>query len=499
MNSNFWSKTREFKNCSFCPVNEGDFSRSDECCAFATGELDKKYEEDLENFNRMEQKLIPGLGIKNGIEQSNLAWKRALKSIPGGTQTLGKSPIGFIEGVAPKFLAKSVGSRTWDLDGNEYIDCWLACLPITLGHQIPEIDNAIIKQLGNGISFSMMTELEYQAAEALSEFVPFAEKVRFAKNGSDVCEAAVRLSRHITEKKHVITLGYHGFHDWYVGSTDRYFGIPEQVSSLTSRTAYNDLSNLESLFDKLENDVACLIMEPALFEFPENDYLIKVKQLVKERGALLIFDEMLTGFRLSKGGAIKFFGVEPDIATFGKGIANGMPIAMIVGPDKYMQHFDKVFFSSTYGGETLSLAAVIAGLEFQKNHEVVRHLWTVGKIVFDECQKIIKENAIGKRVRLVGFPVRQSFSFFDDEGIPDYDLAGIFQQEMIKSGVLCNSGLGFSYAHSLEDARHIVESFRIAAQEMKKAIESGEIGKYLEGVPAKPVFKGLRDQKITSN
>ena len=392
-----------------------------------------------------------------------------------------------------------MGSRTWDVDGNEYIDCWLACLPITLGHQIPEIDNAIIKQLKSGISFSMMTELEYQAAEALSEFVPFAEKVRFAKNGSDVCEAAVRLSRHITGKKHVITLGYHGFHDWYVGSTDRYFGIPEQVSSLTSRTAYNDISNLEALFDKLENDVACLIMEPALYEFPENDYLNKVKQIVKERGALLIFDEMLTGFRFSKGGAIKFFGVEPDIATFGKGIANGMPIAMIVGPDKYMKHFDKVFFSSTYGGEALSLAGMIAGLEFQKSHEVVRHLWTIGKIVFDECQKIIEDIGFNNRVRLVGFPVRQSFSFFDEDGLPDYDLAGIFQQEMLKSGVLCNSGLGFSYSHTLLDARHIVESFRLAAQKMKIAIESGDISKHLEGVPAKPVFKGLRDQKITSN
>lgn len=499
MSTTFWSESREFKNCASCPVKEGDFSRSKECCAFASGELDEKYLEQVEAFNCTEGQLIPELGIKNGIWKSNLAWERALKSIPGGTQTLGKSPIGFIEGVAPKFLIKSLGSRTWDVDGNEYIDCWLACLPITLGHLVPEIDNAIINQLRSGISFSLMTELEYQAAEALAEFVPFAEKVRFAKNGSDVTEAAVRLSRHITGKNHVITMGYHGFHDWYVGSTDRYFGIPEQVSSLTSRAAYNDIANLESLFERLENDVACLIMEPAIFEFPEEDYLRKVKHLVKERGALLVFDEMLTGFRFSSGGAMKFFGVEPDLATFGKGIANGMPIAMIVGPDKFMKHFDKVFFSSTYGGETLSLAAMIAGLEFQKNHDVVRHLWTIGKIVFDECQKIIERTGIQKRVRLVGFPVRQSFSFIGEDGLPDYDLAGVFQQEMLKSGVLCNSGLGFSFAHSLMDARHIVESFRRAAQKMKNVIDSGDVSKYLEGVPAKPVFKGLRDQKITSN
>lgn len=477
------------KSCKDCS-NIRESENYNNCCYQGQGKFSEEFYKDSDLSN---------LGIKNKMINSEKLWKVACEVIPGGTQTLGKSPIGFIDGVAPKFLSHGKGSRTWDIDGNEYIDCWLGALPITFGHTNSEIDSAVINQLKNGISFSLMTELESQVAELLIEDIPIAEQVRFAKNGSDVCEAAVRLARHITGKKYVVTFGYHGFHDWYIGSTDRNFGIPGEVQELTLRTVYNDIEHVSKLFDSVNDDVACIILEPTIFEFPKNGYLNSLKELAHAKGALLIFDEMLTGYRFSRGGAMSFFGVFPDLATFGKGIANGMPIAMLVGPQKYMQHFDKVFFSSTYGGETLSLAAAKAGLQFHRDNDVIGHLWEIGRIVFSGCLLAINANELTDRVKLLGYPVRQTFSFVDQENEADYKLAGLFQQEMLKRGILCNSGLGFSFSHSKKEAQYIVSSFENVCRIMKEAINNNKIEFMLEGVPAQPVFKGLRSQKVTSN
>jgi len=292
---------------------------------------------------------------------------------------------------------------------------------------------------------------------------------------------------------------YHGFHDWYVGSTDRYYGIPEAVQKLTLRTIYNDLDHLRGLFAATRDDIACVIMEPTIFEFPADGYLSELKELVHSHGALLIFDEMLTGYRFSRHGAMSFFDVEPDLATFGKGIANGMPIGMLLGPERYMNGFQEVFFSSTYGGETLSLAATVAGLQYHRDHDVIGHMWKIGKIVMDGFNNAIEMRGIQTRVAATGYPVRQTLSFRDEAGNPDFELGGVFQQEMLKAGVLCNSGLGFSHMHSENDAMFVVRAFNRAADRMAEAIDSGDVGRFLEGMPAQPVFRGLRNQNVTSN
>lgn len=488
-NAFFDSISQVGQNCGDCKFFNSD-KKLGLCC---NSKLCNPVSTNEQNFN------LSNLGIKNKMKNSELLWTKATQLIPGGTQTLGKSPIGFIDGVAPKFISHGKGSRTWDVDGNEFIDCWLAALPITFGHRNKNIDDAIRGQLEKGISFSLMTELESQVASLIKEDVPIAEQIRFAKNGSDVCEAAVRLSRYITGKNYVITFGYHGFHDWYIGSTDRSFGVPEVVSKLTMRTKYNDMEHLKNLFKLVKGDVACVIMEPTIFEHPSNGYLQEVKEFVHKNGALLIFDEMLTGYRFDVGGAMSFFGVYPDLATFGKGIANGMPIAMLVGPEKHMRHFDKVFLSSTYGGETLSLAAALAGLMLHKEHDVIGHLWSIGYTVMSGCKKLIETYNLQGRVNLIGYPVRQTFTFNDSDGYPDLKLAGLFQQEMLKNGVLCNAGLGFSLAHSTVEAEFIVNSFKKACEKIKSAIDNNNVDQMLEGVPAQPVFKSLRDQRVTSN
>ena len=483
-------------SCTNCPIlSSGDKSN---CCAFQTNSL-KENDLNLVKSSPVPQKSTEPLGIKYEMNNSNAFWKDGSKTIPCGTQTLGKGPIGFIDGVAPKYLSHGKGGRVWDVDGNEYIDCWLACLPITFGYCNKTIDDSIIDQLKSGISFSLMHPLEVEAAKLLIEDIPIAEQVRFAKNGSDVCEAAVRLARFHTGRDKVITIGYHGFHDWYISSTDRYYGIPEAVSNLTLRAAYNDIDGLAKIFSENKDEIACLIMEPTIFIHPKDDYLNKVKEMVHSHGALLIFDEMLTGYRFSRHGAMSFFGVEPDLATFGKGIANGMPIGMLVGPERLMSGFEKVFLSSTYGGETLSLAATVAGLRYHREHDVIGHLWKIGKIVLDGFNQIITEYQLIKNVSTIGYPVRQTLQFKDNDGSPSFDLAGIFQQEMLKAGILSNAGLGFCHAHTEQDAQHVLFGFQRAAEKMAMALKDGELKKYLEGIPATPVFKGLRDQKVTSN
>lgn len=488
-------------SCKDCPRRAGRSSEGKKCCAEPSGLFESDFNLDdfkCENY-KLDEAAVAGLGIRNPMTESNALWKRGKASIPCGTQTLGKSPIGFIDGVAPKYLKRGKGGRVWDVDGNQYIDCWLACLPITFGHNVKEIDQAIIDQLQDGITFSMMHPLEVEVAEMLREDISIAEQVRFAKNGSDVCEAAVRLARHLTGRDKVITCGYHGFHDWYIGSTDRNYGIPKAYQDLTLRTDYNNLDHLKSLFDANKGEIACLIMEPALFGFAQGDYLAEVKEYVHSQGALLVFDEMLTGYRFSTHGAMDYFGVTPDFATFGKGIANGMPIGIIAGPEKHMKGFEQVFLSSTYGGDALTLAAVKAGLEYHRKHNVVLHLWRVGKIVLDGFNNEIEKRDLQGRIEALGYPVRQTLTFKDEKGEPDFDLAGLYQQEMLKRGVLCNAGLGFCHMHSDNDAMYVVRSFGEALDVIGNAIDDGDFNKFLEGKPALPVFRGLRKQKVTSN
>ncbi len=489
-------------NCVDCPMREGGSGRNEDCCGHAAGLFDDGFESTsyrLETYD-FDDAALASVGIEKSMEKSNALWERGVKCIPCGTQTLGKSPIGFIDGVAPKYLSHGKGGRVWDVDGNEYIDCWLACLPITFGYRVDEIDNAIIDQIRNhGITFSLMHPLEVEVAEMLREDIPIAEMARFAKNGSDVCEAAVRLARYITKREKVVTLGYHGFHDWYIGSTDRNGGIPESVQELTLRFGYNDIGMLQELFAANKGEIAAVIMEPAIFDFPKDGFLESVKALCHEEGALLIFDEMLTGYRFARAGGMQYFGVEPDIATYGKGVANGMPIGILVGPEKYMSGFEEVFLSSTYGGETTALAATLAGLEYHRKHDVVGHMWRIGKIVLDNFNIEIEKRGLTDRVRAIGYPARQTVTFKDADGNPDFDLAGLFQQEMLKAGILCNAGLGFCHLHSENDAMHVVRGFAGALDAMAKAIDAGDIKRFLEGKPAQPVFRGLRNQKVTSN
>jgi len=441
------------------------------------------------------------IGLKNGIKESNILYERAKKVIASGTNTFSRAPGVFPDGVSPKFLEKQYGSHTWDVDGNEYIDMVMGCGPVTIGHNHPDINNAIKAQLDKGTLFSMLNPLEVEVAEKLVDCIPCAEMVKFSKNGSDVCAASIKIARHVTKRDMIFCWGYHGFADWYIATTDRNSGIPQAVKDLSKTFEYNDIDGLKAMFEQYKDRVAAVIMEPVIVEKPEDNYLQKVKDLTHKNGALLIFDEMISGFKFAMGGVQEYLGVVPDLATFGKGITNGMPLGVLAGKEEYMKEFDKVFLSSTYAPEALTLAAASANIDFYKRHNVVDELWSKGEYIENGFNAVIDQYSVRQNISLAGYPVRLMVNSHDDNGIQDPKLATLYQQEMFKHGILCFSGaLMLSYSHSKEDLDLLIDAFDKTCKVIKEYLESGKsIDSFLRGIPGAPVFKGLRERNVVSN
>jgi len=462
------------------------------------------------------------LGLKNGIKKSNQLYERAKKVIASGTNTFSRAPGVFPDGAAPKFLEKQYGSHTWDVDGNEYIDMVMGCGPVTIGHNHPYINDAIKLQMEKGTLFSMLNPLEVEVAEKLVDCIPCAEMVKFSKNGSDVCAAAIKLARHVTKRDMIFCWGYHGFHDWYVGTTDRNAGIPQAVRDLTKIFDYGDIDGLKKMFQEYKGQVAAIIMEPIIGqrqschytdcevkrefqktckECPQVNFLKAVKELAHENGSLLIFDEMISGFRFSMGGAQEYFGIIPDLATFGKGITNGMPLGVLAGKAEYMKEFDKVFLSSTYAPEALTLAAAAANIDFYIENNVIDAIWEKGEYVEQGFLDVIKKHNIQNNVSLAGYAVRLMVNTHRNDGIQEPKLATLYQQEMFKNGILCFSGvLMLSYSHSKDDLDALIQAFDKTCDVLKNALDSDKsIDDFLIGDPGEPVFKGLRERNAVSN
>jgi Glutamate-1-semialdehyde aminotransferase len=330
--------------------------------------------------------------------------QRALKVIPLGSQTFSKSHIQFPQGATPLFLAYGKGGRVWDADGNEYVDLICALLPVILGYCDPDVDKAIRSQLEKGISFSLATVLEVELAERLVELIPCAERVRFGKNGTDATSAAIRLARAFTGKDYIIACGYHGWQDWYIGATVRNKGVPEIIRHLTKCIPYNDLDAINKIFSMHKDNVAAVIMEPMNSIEPATGYLEDVKELAHRNGALLVYDEVITGFRYALGGAQQLFGVVPDLAAFGKAMGNGMPISAVVGRADVMREMEEVFYSGTFGGETLSIAAAIAVIDKMRRAPVIDRLWSTGEKIAAGVRDAIVAAGLDKVIALSGKP-----------------------------------------------------------------------------------------------
>jgi glutamate-1-semialdehyde 2,1-aminomutase len=419
------------------------------------------------------------------IAESDLLYHRALGLIPSVTQTLAKGPAQYVNGVAPKYLKKGKNAHVWDVDGNEFIDLNMGIGPLSIGYAIREIDDAIRAQLEDGITFSMMHPLEVEVAELIREVVPNTESVRYSKTGADVVSAAVRLARAFTKKNKILCCGYHGWHDWYIAVTDRNNGIPTVIEDLTFTFNYNDI---ESVKDSIDDDVACIILEPFVFQAPTNNFLQELRKLCDEKGILLVFDEMWTGFRVSLGGAQEYFGVRADMALFSKAVANGMPLAILTGRADIMALLDKdVFFFTTFGGEALSLAAAKATIEYMRKNDVQRVIAEKGKRLREGYNKIA--SSLGMTyTSCSGFDCRTIMTFDASAGNP-LEMKSLVQQEMIKRGVLWGGFHNVSFSLTEDDIDHILASYAEVLPILKNAVETGNVRELLRGEPVSPVFR----------
>jgi glutamate-1-semialdehyde-2,1-aminomutase len=421
---------------------------------------------------------------------NSLKLKRKISElVPGCSQTFSKGPTQFVQGVAPVFLEKGKGSHVWDVDGNEYIDYAMALGPIILGHNYPAVTEAVKEILEKGTTFTLPHRLEGELAEILCEIIPCAEMVRFGKNGSDATSGAVRVARAYTGRDKIACCGYHGWQDWYIATTTRNKGIPEEVKKLTLTFEYNKIETLEKIFEENKDQIACVIMEPVGVVEPEDNFLQKVKEITHKNGAILIFDEVVTGFRFSLGGAQEYFNVIPDLACFGKAMANGYPISAIVGRREIMKLFEEIFYSFTFGGEIVSIAAAIATIEELKNKSVIQYIWEQGRKLRDGYNVFVRELGLEKYTQCIGYPPRTIITFRDENGNENLLLRSLFQQECIKRGILFTGNHNICFSHTSKDIDYTLQVYRTVLEIIKDAIEKNKVIELLEGKPVEPVFR----------
>ena len=390
----------------------------------------------------------------------------------GGLDGVVQRPLFDHDGsVFPHFAVRTEGCEIFDSLGRSYVDWVNGWGPVILGYRIPEIEEAIKRQLVAGPTLSLMHPVELEVAQRLVQMIPGAEMVAFGKNGSDAVNASLRIARAVTGRTKILQYGFHGFHEWYTCLHPQVEGIPEVMKSLVDSFPYDDLAALESTLDRYSGDVAAVIMEPVNWRMPSPGYLENVKRLTREHGCLLIFDEMVTAFRMARGGAQEYFDVIPDLTCIGKGMANGMPLSAIVGQREYMQRLPGCGFGMTFRGETLSLAAADATLQFMQREPVCQRLAETTRIMEREFREI--GNRVGVDVSISGPPGRMTIIFPQDTSISQDEIRSLFCQESLKNGVMTNGNLLPSYAIDQAAIDRSLNAFEKSLQTVAQAIDAG--------------------------
>jgi glutamate-1-semialdehyde 2,1-aminomutase len=415
--------------------------------------------------------------------------RRAESSIPLGSQTFSKSRTQYPVGISPLYAVKAKGAYLWDVDENRYIDYVSALACVTLGYGDRGIERAIKKQLSNGISMSLPGKLEAIVAEKLIGMIPSAEKVRFGKNGTDATSAAIRLARAYTGKDHILVCGYHGWQDWYIASTTRDKGIPRSTGELTHKFNYNDIDSLKKLEMEFEGKIAAVIIEPMNISWPKNSFLQDIRNFCTQKGIVLVFDETITGFRFANGGAQELFNVIPDLSTFGKGMANGMPISAIVGKSEIMDEMENIFFSGTFGGELLSLAASNEVLDRYTHENVPDRLQETGHELMTRLSALIDEAGLSSVVSLSGHPSWSFITWRDAGGVSAEALKTYFAQLMYSNGILILGTHNITLAHTPKIRDHTLDIYRLVLSNIASSLTEGNILEKLKVEPLLPLFK----------
>lgn len=421
--------------------------------------------------------------------QSQQLLARAQAVIPLGAQTFSKSATQFPAGVSPYFMDRAEGAYSWDVDGNRYLDLNNALAAITLGHADRDVNRAVAAQLQKGTVFSLSSVLEAEVAERIAAMVPCAEMVRFGKNGSDATSGALRLARAVTGRDYVAVCGYHGWHDWYIGCTSKDKGVPPSVKALTLPFGYNDIASLQRLYDQYPGAIAAVIMEPMNTCYPQRDFLQQVRNLTARHGSVLVFDETVTGFRLAEGGAQQLFGVTPDLATFGKGLANGFPLSAVAGKAELMREMENIFFSFTFGGETLSLAASKAALDKLRRCAVPATIAAVGGRLQAGVETLIDRFELRGLLRMSGHP---AWSFLLVSGADEAEtwlIKTYLMQETLARNVLTLGSHNLSYAFSGDDLATLLHCYEEVFAGLRRGLDSGDLAASLRCRPLAPLFK----------
>ncbi len=429
--------------------------------------------------------------------------ERIHQLIPGGAHTYSKGDDQFPE-LAPAAISHGKGAWLWDIDGNKFLDCSMGLTSVTLGHAFEPVINRVKEELDKGVNFQRPSVIEKEMAEEFLSLVPQHDMIKFAKNGSIVTTAAVKLARAHTGRKLVAFPGDHPFYsydDWFIGKTACNKGVPEEIYALSVTFKSGDLKSLEQLFIDYPNQIACVITEPEKNFDKENginsdEYIQSAIDLVHKNGALFILDEMITGFKMDIPGAIQKYKVAPDMATWGKSTANGFSFCALTGKREVMElggikraGEEKVFLiSTTHGGETHAIAAGLATIKFYKENNVINKNNQTGRIIIDKCNEIIRNSSLQNYISVSDTSWMPAFLFKNNSNVADTGLRTLFMQEMIKNDVLFQGLFVPSYSHDKEEVEFFLTAFKKACGVYKNALSEG-VSNYLKGEPAKAVFR----------
>ncbi|WP_424984239.1 glutamate-1-semialdehyde 2,1-aminomutase [Maritalea sp. S77] len=445
--------------------------------------------------------------------------ERLHRVIPGGAHTYSRGDDQF-PSMAPALLKRGKGAYVFDMDENRFLDYGMALRSVTIGYADERVNSAAIAEIENGVGLTRASMTELQAAERLADVVPSVEMVKFAKNGSNATTAALKIARAYTGRDYVCIPKQHpffSFDDWFIGTTEIKRGVDRDRASKTLTFDFNDLASLQRLFDQYPDQIAAVMLEPTTHVTPaflsDHDrnwqevtydkagvkcpsFLTQVRELTSSQGSLLIFDEMITGFRWHLSGAQEFFGVEPDLSTFGKAMANGFALAAVGGRSEIMEvgsidkpNMERTFLlSSTHGAEMPALGAFLAASKICEEENVPAHIWNFGLNLKNGLNNLANEYGLGENFEVEGPPVALNYVTRDKEGAPSAGFRTLFAQEMLKKGVLI-PWISISLSHGEEELEFTLSAAREAFEIYRKAVDADSFEDYLAGPPIKPVFR----------
>ncbi len=442
----------------------------------------------------------------NDFTKSNQYRKEVHNLIPGGAHTYSKGDDQF-PSLSPAAISYGKGSYVWDIDGNMFLDCSMGLTSVSLGHAYDPVLNAVKLELEKGVNFQRPSVLEKETAVKFLSIVPQHDMIKFAKNGSIVTTAAVKLARAFTGKKLVAFPGDHPFYsydDWFIGTTASKKGVPSEFSDLSVTFKSCDIDSLKQLFEKYPGQIACVITEPEKSPCGNGckcnkspaDFLKEAIELTHQHGALFIIDEMVSGFKTAFPGAITKYDLKPDMATWGKGIANGFSFCALTGTKEVMEiggitniGDEKLFLiSTTHGGETHTMAAANATIDVFEKENVISHNHKIGDALINGCQEAILDANAGHLVEIVPCNWLVVFNFKDKDGLLSAAMRTLAMQEMIKRGILFQGSFVPCFSHTFDDINYFIRAFSETLTILKSATNNG-LENFLIGDIVKPVFR----------